>query len=42
MKLHDHSIHFVRRLKTDRFIQRKADKLDTLMNQIIDGEVFMR
>ena len=42
MKLQMHSIHFVADQKLIDFIQRKADKLDTFFDQIIDGEVFMR
>ncbi|AEL26664.1 ribosome hibernation-promoting factor, HPF/YfiA family [Cyclobacterium marinum] len=42
MKLQMHSIHFVADQKLIDFIQRKADKLDTYFDQIIDGEVFMR
>ena len=42
MKLQMHSIHFVADIKLISFIQKKADKLDTYFDQIIDGEVFMR
>ena len=42
MKLQMHSIHFVADQKLTNFIQKKADKLDTYYDQIIDGEVFMR
>lgn len=42
MKLQMHSIHFDADQKLINFIQRKADKLDTYYDQIIDGEVFMR
>lgn len=42
MKLQMHSIHFDADLKLITFIQKKADKLDTYYDQIIDGEVFMR
>lgn len=42
MKLQMHSIHFDADRKLIDFIQRKADKLDTYYDQIIDGEVFMR
>ncbi|MDO6438604.1 ribosome-associated translation inhibitor RaiA [Cyclobacterium sp. 1_MG-2023] len=42
MKLQMHSIRFVADQKLIDFIQRKADKLDTYFDQIIDGEVFMR
>ena len=37
-----HSIHFDADQKLITFIQKKADKLDTYYDQIIDGEVFMR
>ncbi len=37
-----HSIHFDADVKLVDFIQRKADKLDTFYDAIIDGEVFMR
>ena len=42
MKLQMHSIHFDADQKLIDFIQRKADKLDTYYDRIIDGEVFMR
>lgn len=42
MKLQMHSIHFDADRKLIDFIQRKADKLDTYYDQIIDGEVFLR
>mgnify|MGYP006177737889 CR=1 FL=1 len=42
MKLQMHSIHFDADRKLTDFIQRKADKLDTFYDRIIDGEVFMR
>ncbi|GAB3009428.1 ribosome-associated translation inhibitor RaiA [uncultured Cyclobacterium sp.] len=42
MKLQMHSIRFVADQKLIDFIQRKADKLDTYFDQIMDGEVFMR
>ncbi|MEB2779442.1 ribosome-associated translation inhibitor RaiA [Algoriphagus sp. C2-6-M1] len=42
MKLQMHSIHFDADHKLIDFIQRKADKLDTYYDQIIDGEVFLR
>ncbi|MFO7823938.1 MULTISPECIES: ribosome hibernation-promoting factor, HPF/YfiA family [Cyclobacterium] len=42
MKLQMHSIHFDADQKLINFIQKKADKLDTYYDQIIDGEVFMR
>ncbi len=42
MKLQMHSIHFDADRKLIDFIQKKADKLDTYYDRIIDGEVFMR
>lgn len=42
MKLQMHSIHFDADSKLIDFIQKKADKLDTFFDRIIDGEVFMR
>lgn len=42
MKLQMHSIHFDADRKLISFIQKKADKLDTFYDRIIDGEVFMR
>ncbi|WP_209329533.1 ribosome hibernation-promoting factor, HPF/YfiA family [Lunatimonas salinarum] len=42
MKLQMHSIHFDADQKLINFIQKKADKLDTYYDQIIDGEVFLR
>ncbi|WP_194774915.1 ribosome hibernation-promoting factor, HPF/YfiA family [Pararhodonellum marinum] len=42
MKLQMHSIHFDADQKLIDFIQRKADKLDTYYDRVIDGEVFMR
>lgn len=42
MKLQMHSIHFDADRKLTDFIQKKADKLDTYFDRIIDGEVFMR
>ena len=42
MKLQMHSIHFDADQKLIGFIQKKADKLDTYYDRIIDGEVFMR
>ena len=42
MKLQMHSIHFDADKKLVEFIQRKADKLETFYDRIIDGEVFMR
>ena len=37
-----HSIHFNADGKLIDFIQKKADKLDTFYDRIIDGEVFLR
>ncbi|MCR9249678.1 MAG: ribosome-associated translation inhibitor RaiA [bacterium] len=42
MKLQMHSIHFDADIKLLDFIQKKADKLETFFDRIIDGEVFMR
>lgn len=42
MKLQMHSIHFDADRKLIDFIQKKADKLDTYYDRIVDGEVFMR
>lgn len=42
MKLQMHSIHFDADAKLVEFIQKKADKLETFFDRIIDGEVFMR
>lgn len=42
MKLQMHSIHFDADYKLIDFIQKKADKLDTFYDRIIDGEVFLR
>lgn len=42
MRLQMHSIHFDADQKLIDFIQKKADKLDTYFDRIIDGEVFMR
>ncbi len=42
MKLQMHSIHFDADQKLISFIQKKADKLETFYNRIIDGEVIMR
>lgn len=42
MKLQMHSIHFDADRKLTDFIQKKADKLDTYFDRIIDGEVFLR
>lgn len=37
-----HSIHFDADQKLLDFIQKKADKLETFYDRIVDGEVFMR
>ena len=42
MKLQMHSIHFDADQKLIDFIQKKADKLDTFFDSIMDGEVFLR
>lgn len=42
MKLQMHSIHFNADQKLLDFIHRKAGKLDTFFDRIIDGEVFLR
>ena len=42
MRLQMHSIHFDADQKLLDFIQRKADKLETFYDRIVDGEVFMR
>ncbi|MGL1887984.1 MAG: ribosome-associated translation inhibitor RaiA [Reichenbachiella sp.] len=42
MKLQMHSIHFDADQKLVDFIQRKADKLETFYDRIIDGEVIMK
>ncbi|MEM8893020.1 MAG: ribosome-associated translation inhibitor RaiA [Bacteroidota bacterium] len=42
MKLQMHSIHFDADHKLTDFIQKKADKLETFYDRIIDGEVFMK
>mgnify|MGYP002635470539 CR=1 FL=1 len=42
MKLQMHSIHFNADVVLIDFIQKKADKLETFFDRIIDGEVFMR
>ncbi len=41
MKLQMHSIHFNADVVLIDFIQKKADKLETFFDRIIDGEVFM-
>lgn len=42
MKLQIHSIHFDADQKLVDFIQKRADKLETFYDRIIDGEVFLR
>lgn len=42
MKLQMQSIHFDADQKLVDFIQKKADKLDTFYDRIVDGEVIMR
>ncbi|MFY0627818.1 MAG: ribosome-associated translation inhibitor RaiA [Reichenbachiella sp.] len=42
MKLQMHSIHFDADQKLVDFIQKKADKLETFYDRIVDGEVIMR
>jgi putative sigma-54 modulation protein len=42
MKLQMHSIKFDADIKLLDFIQKKADKLETFYDRIIDGEVFLR
>lgn len=42
MKLQMHSIHFDADQKLVDFIQKRADKLETFYDRIIDGEVFLR
>lgn len=42
MKLQMHSIHFNADTKLVEFIQKKANKLDTFFDRIIDGEVIMK
>lgn len=42
MKLQTHSIHFDADVKLIEFIQKRANKLDTFFDRIIDGEVFLR
>lgn len=37
-----HSIHFDADQKLVDFIQKRADKLETFYDRIIDGEVFLR
>ncbi len=42
MKLQMHSIHFDADQKLVDFIQKKADKLETFYDRIVDGEVILR
>ncbi len=42
MKLQVHSIHFDADIKLIEFIQKKADKLHTFFDRIVDGEVFLK
>lgn len=42
MKLQMQSVHFDADVKLTDFIQKRADKLDTFYDRIIDGEVIMR
>ena len=42
MKLQIHSIHFDADQKLVDFIQKKADKLETFYDRIVDGEVILR
>lgn len=42
MRLQMHSIHFDADQKLLDFIQKKADKLDTFYDRIVDGEVFLK
>ena len=42
MKLQMHSIHFDADVKLLDFIQKKADKLETFYDRIVDGEVFLK
>ena len=42
MKLQMHAVHFDADPKLIDFIQRKAEKLETLYERIIDGEVFLK
>jgi putative sigma-54 modulation protein len=42
MKLQIQSIHFDADQKLLDFIQKKADKLETFFDRILDGEVFLR
>lgn len=42
MKLQMHSVHFDADQKLLDFIQKRADKLATFHDRIMDGEVFLR
>ena len=42
MKLQMHSVHFDADNKLTDFIQKRADKLETFFDGIIDGEVIMK
>jgi putative sigma-54 modulation protein len=42
MKLQIHSIHFDADVKLLDFIQKKADKLETFYDKILNGEVYLR
>ena len=42
MKLQMHSIHFDADTKLLEFVQKRADKLETFFDRIVDGEVFLR
>lgn len=42
MILRMHSVHFDADQKLLDYVQKKADKLDTFYDRIIDGEVIMR
>ena len=42
MKLQTHSIHFDADTKLLKFVQRRADKLETFFDRIVDGEVFLK
>lgn len=42
MKLQTHSVHFDADPKLIDFIQKKANKLETFYDRIIDGEVFLK
>lgn len=42
MKLQMHSIHFDADQKLLDYIQKKADKLETYYERVVDGEVFLK